>query len=227
MKILLLFFPFFLIFNQRIFVRTIEGASKISEPHLQEFFVDSTTIARKKLHKIELSLYNENDSNYVVIKFYSKSNSAAWKLRQTFSFPRSVTIPLETQISDFNNDGFNDMTYISDAAGRGANEVRRLFIYDKKNDRLTLIQNSESYPNMQYNRELNCIDAFLVYGGCSTVFLHIVGDQLKEFASVDVDRDDGLTVYTIDNHGKRKIIHRDKNKPVEFIRYRNFKPLKE
>jgi len=30
--------------------------------------------------------------------------------------------------------------------------------------------NAEEYPNMLYNKELDCIDAFLIHGGTSTVF---------------------------------------------------------
>ncbi len=52
-----------------------------------------------------------------------------------------------SQLEDFNNDGIKDMTYVSAVAARGANEVRRLFIYDKKRDELVYIKNSEDYPN--------------------------------------------------------------------------------
>ena len=67
----------------------------------------------------------------------------------------------EPNISDFNNDNFKDITFISGSAARGANEVRRLFIYDNQNRELISIVNSQNYPNMQYNKELNCIDAFI------------------------------------------------------------------
>ena len=119
----------------------------------------------------------------------------------------------------------HDITFISGTAARGANEVRRLFIYDDQNKELISIVNSEDYPNMLYNKELDCIDAFLVYGGCSTVFLNIEGDSLKQFASVELN--DGLTVSTYDQNGKQKIIKRDKTNKAGFVRYKNFRPLKE
>jgi hypothetical protein len=78
---------------------------------------------------------------------------------------------------------------------------------------------------MRYNRELNCVDAFLVYGGSSTVFLNIKDDSLKEFASVRLL--DGLTVTTYDEQGKEKIILKDLTKKGGYIRYKNFSPLKE
>ena len=131
----------------------------------------------------------------------------------------------EPNISDFNNDNFNDITIISGTAARGANEIRRLFIYDNQKQELISIVNSPDYPNMLYNKELDCIDAFLVYGGCSTVFLNIDGDSLKRFASVELF--DGLTVSTYDRKGKEKIIMTDKTNKAGYIRYKNFRPLKE
>jgi hypothetical protein len=191
---------------------------------LEEFFVDSLNIGRKQLNKIEISKYRAVDSNYVVTKFYSKQKNK-WVLKSEFQFWKDGIIGLDTKLSDFNNDGFKDLTYISAVAARGANEVRRLFIYDKHRDQLICMKNSESYPNMIYNRELNCIDAFLVYGGCSTVFLNISGDSLKEFASVELY--EGLTVRVYDNKGKEKIIYRDTTNKAGYIRYKNFRPLKE
>jgi hypothetical protein len=198
---------------------------QVDNPKLKEHFVDSSNIGRKKLNKIELSLYSNEDTTYVIIKFYSKTSGKSWKLKQTLSFEKDAVTSLDTKLSDFNNDGLKDMTYISTVAARGANEVRRLFIYDKSKDKIILMKNSEDYPNMLYNKELNCIDAFLVYGGCSTVFLNIRGDSLKQFASVELF--DGLTVSTYDKSGKEKIILQDATNKAGYIRYKNFRPLKE
>lgn len=192
-------------------------------PELKQYFVDSTNIGRKKSNKIELLFYNIDDSNYVIIKFYSKTSDKFWKLKQTFSFEKDGVMGLDTKVSDFNNDGFKDMTYISAVAARGTNEVRRLFIYDKNKDKIILMKNSEDYPNMLYNKQLNCIDAFLIYGGSSTIFLKIKGDSLREFAGVDLDN--SLTVYTIDQNGKQKIIRKDKTTKWNYVRFKNYKPL--
>jgi hypothetical protein len=190
----------------------------------EEFFVDSLHIGRKSLNKIEVKRFISNDSIFVLIKFYSKQKGL-WKLRNKFQFEKDALTGCDTKLSDFNNDGLNDMTYISAVAARGANEVRRLFIYDKNTDKLIYMKNSEDYPNMHYNKGLKCIDAFLVYGGCSTVFLRINGDNLTEFASVELA--DGLTVTTYDKNGKEKIILRDTANKQFFIRYKNFNPLVE
>ena len=116
------------------------------------------------------------------------------------------------------------MTYISNIAARGANQVRRLFIYDNILDKLIYMKNSEDYPNMLYNKKLNCIDAFLVYGGSSTIFLNIKGDSLVEFEGVDLD--DHITVYEINKSGKRIIIKKQKNKDEwYYVRFKSYKPL--
>ena len=144
-------------------------------------------------------------------------------VQNNYSYETTI-MGFEPNISDFTNDGFNDITFISGTAARGANEIRRLFVYDGQKKELIPIINSEDYPNMLYNKELDCIDAFLVYGGCSTVFLNISGDRLKEFARVDLS--DGLTVTVIDKKGKEKIILKDKTNEAGYIRYKRFKPLK-
>lgn len=198
--------------------------NNLTTKQLDEYFADSLNIGRKSNNKIELSLLRTDDSVFVVINFYSKQ-SEKWVLKNHYKFEKDGITGLDTKLSDFNNDGLNDITYISAVAARGANEVRRLFIYDKDNDQLTLMKNSEDYPNMRYNKELNCIDAFLVYGGCTTAFLKISGDSLKQFASVELF--DGLYVRTYDELGKEKIIFEDTTHKGEYERYKNYNPLKE
>jgi len=217
-----LFLLFLISCQGRQETKAIADNSKFKQ--LDEYFADSLNIGRKSNNKIDLSLFRTDDSIFVVINFYSKQNEK-WVLKNHYEFEKDGITGLDTKLSDFNNDGLNDMTYISAVAARGANEVRRLFIYDKDNDQLTLMKNSEDYPNMLYNKELDCIDAFLVYGGCSTVFLKISGDSLKEFASVELF--DGLYVRTYDELGKEKIILEDTAHKGEYERYKNYNPLKE
>lgn len=191
---------------------------------LEELFIDSLTIGRKKFNKVEVYKYRTDDSCYVDIKFYAKQ-ADSWQLKQTIQFSKDDITSCDTKVSDFNNDKLNDMTIVSALAGRGANEVRRLFIYDKSTDKLIEMKNSEDYPNMLYNKDLNCIDAFLVYGGSSTVFLRIKGDSLKEFAKVQAF--DGVTVIEIDKKGKEKIIFQDTADKASYIRFKTYKPLRE
>lgn len=201
-----------------------------SKTEVLEIFVDSLNIGEKGKCKIELIKHRVYNDNYVIIKFYIKGRHTTkdpetWIVQNNYSYETDARMGLAPDISDFNNDNFNDITFISGTAARGANEIRRLFIYDDQKRELISIVNSEEYPNMLYNEELDCIDAFLLYGGCSTVFLNITGDSLNDFARVELDN--GLTVSTIDINGNEKIIKSDENYEADYIRFKNFKPLKE
>lgn len=189
---------------------------------LEEYFSDSLHIGRKGHNKIEMSLLRTKDRSFVIINFFTRQNGC-WVVANHYELDKDDVLGMDPELSDFNNDGLNDMTYVSAVAARGANEVRRLFIYNKSNDRLMMIENSDDYPNLRYNKRLHCLDAFLVYGGCSTVFLRIEGDSLKEFACVELAN--GLSVTTYDRHGKEKIIYTDTTNKAEYVRYINFQPL--
>lgn len=192
-----------------------------------ETFADSLNIGEKGKNKIELIKHRVFDNNYVIVKFYTKAPEPnRWYIQNTYIYECNAIMDLQPNIADFNNDNFNDITFISTQAARMSNEVRRLFVYDDYKRELTSIVNSEDYPNMLYNKELNCIDAFLIHGGSSTVFARIKGDSLKEFASVH--NDSHRTVYEIDKFGKEKLLRKDKINPEDvYIRYINYKPLKE
>ncbi|MGZ3867443.1 MAG: XAC2610-related protein [Bacteroidia bacterium] len=202
----------------------VKNSEHSIEPALTEFFADSSAIGRKSFNKIEVAKYSIADRDYVIIKFYTKQNKT-WDLRNEFHFAKDGVTACDPQISDFNRDGFNDMTYVSAVAASGANEVRRLFMYDKKNDKLVYLKNSEDYPNMLYNEELNCVDAFLISGCNTTVFLKIEKDSLREFASVD--QCDSLTVSTYDRIGNEKVILKKKTNKGDFTRFKNYRPLEE
>jgi hypothetical protein len=212
--------------NKHISNDTLQSVLK-DTPQLKDYFADSLHIGKKGYNKIQIAQYNKGDSIFVTISFFSKLQDE-WQLKNEYQFEKNSEIGCQTQISDFNNDGFNDITYISNAAARGANEVRRLLIYDKKNDQLIALKNGEQ-PNMEYNKKLKCIDAFAVHGGCSTIFFKISGDSLVEFASVDLSPE-GLTITEYDKNGKGKVIRNDTTITLiteGFMRYSNYKPLQE
>ncbi len=217
--------------NSDIKISSTENLNSVSSnTEIIETIVDSLNVGEKGRCKIELIKHRVYDDYFIIVKFFIKirrtiKDPETWMRTNTYCYETNAYGLLEPNISDFNNDHFNDITIISGEAARGANEIRRLFIYDNQNNELISIVNSEDYPNMLYNKELDCIDAFLVYGGCSTVFLHIEGDSLKEFASVELQ--DGLRVTTYDKKGKEKIIKEDKSNKSFLIRYKNFNPLKE
>jgi hypothetical protein len=75
-----------------------------------------------------------------------------------------------------------------------------------------------------YNKKLNCIDAFLVHGGSTTVFLKIEKDSLREFASVNLD--DKINIQLIDKNGNRRYLIKNKKNTFDlYTRFKNFSPL--
>jgi hypothetical protein len=203
-----------------------------SKTEILETFVDSINIGEKGKCKIELIKHRVYADYFVILKFYVKGryttkDPETWMKTNTYCYETNTMLGFEPNISDFNNDNLNDITFISGSAVRGANEIRRLLVYDNKNEELISIVNSQSFPNMQYNKELNCIDAFIITGGTSTHFVRIKNDSLIEFASVH--NDNNRTIYEIDKFGREKLLRKDTiigNENI-YVRYRNYKPLKE
>ena len=191
------------------------SGEKENVDELVESFSDDTKIGVSGKNKIEIFNFKKAEGNVVQIKFYSLAENNEWKLKQNFEYEKDELTGCDPKISDFNNDGFKDVTYVSDVAARGANELRRLFIYDEKKDELIPIKNSEDYPSMLYNKKLNCVDAFLIHGTSTTVFLKIEGDMLKEFASVGNDGS-VRTIYSIGKDGKKKFYEKTKSPKTTF-----------
>jgi hypothetical protein len=211
-------------------IALVQQNESVAPTEILETYVDSINIGKKGKCKVELIKHRVYDDIYVIIKFFIKGRNTTkdpetWMNQNNYCYETTPIMGLEPNLSDFNNDNFNDITIISGIAARGANEVRRLFIYDDKKQELISMVNSQDYPNMLYNKELQCIDAFLVYGGSSTVYLRVKGDSLKEFASVEAF--EGLTVREYDKNGKEKIIYQDTSNKAAYIRFKTYKPLKE
>lgn len=192
---------------------------------LEEEYTDSTTIGVKGRNKLELKKFRNADSVYVDICFFEKRKNQ-WKPVQRLHFLKDGITGCDVAFSDFNNDGYNDFTFKSSVAARGANEIRKLLIFDKNSGKLVFLKNSEQFPNIRYNKVLDCIDGFRVYGGSQTAFAKIEGDSLREFANVEV-YEDRIIVNTIDKNGKEKNIKNETYEKGSYIRFENFAPLRE
>lgn len=203
----------------------------------EERFVDSLQVGEKGRTKVEFEKFrhNRNGDVFVAIDFYKRgkvwskikvADVDTWFLTNNFKFDKDGATGLDVNIKDFNNDGFNDVTYQSGMAGRGGNIVMTLFMYDPKNKGFIHIKNSERYPNLSFNAKLNCINSMILTGSTTTVFLKIKKDSLIEFARVDVS--DSILVQEKDSTGKFKVIER---KPYEgsdediYKPFRNYRPL--
>lgn len=191
-----------------------------------EIFTDSTKIAEKGKYKIEITQTTIDTSTTVSFKLFLKQNSK-WKNIQNYSLRKESDVPLITEIEDFNNDGFNDFTIHYSTAARGANDIRKLFIFSNKEHKFIEIKNSDLYPNLQYNKKLNCIDALSVYAGSSTTFLKLKKDHLIEFARVDI-MDGKIEIYLIDKNKETKLRSETySGSNDEMIRFVNYNPLEE
>lgn len=193
---------------------------------LEEAFTDSTQVGTKGKFKLTVNQFRTDDSTYVEINLFEKRNNK-WITQQNLEYLKDGVTNCEPELKDFNNDGFNDLTFKSSVAARGANEIRKLLIFNPSKKEFVLMKNSDHYPNLQYNELLNCVDAWLVYGGSSTVFLKIEKDSLREFAGVSLDNDN-REIYIIDKKGKRKTVKKEIVKDLEvYTRYKNYNPLTE
>jgi len=201
--------------------------SELEETRI-EYFSDDRRIGRRGKDRIELRCFNNSTGRFAELKFYTRSEYGSWFEVQSFKFEKDGVTDCDPIIEDFNNDGLKDFTYQSMVAARGSNEVRKLFIFDKEQDALVYIKDSENYPNLSYNKKLNCVDSFIVTGSTETVFLRIEGDTLKEFASVSTGSERVVTVTRKD--GTRVILRREEMDPDNFDevyrRFSSYNPLR-
>jgi len=199
-----------------------EGDSHSEETRI-ESFSDDRQIGRSGKNKIEIRCFSRGSERLAELKFYSRSEYGSWFEVQSFKFEKDGVTDCNPTVEDFNNDGLKDLTYESQVAARGANEVRKLFIYDKDEDELVYIKNSENYPNLAYNKKLNCVDAWAFHGSTTTIFLRIERDMLKKFASVHTGLERMVTVTRKD--GTEVIIRREPmNEEDIYTRYSTFNP---
>lgn len=185
-------------------------------------FVDSTQIGAKGMHKIDIQQFQEDSYAYIQIRFYQKRNKD-WVETQNNRF--HCLYFFDPQILDYNNDGFNDISWISEIAMRGANELRTLCIYDKEKEQMVYIRNSQDYPNISYNTELDCLDSHAFYGGSTTYFLRLQGDSLFRFAEVSLfDKEREVNIY--DDAGiQTNLLHDTLGDPEEvYTRFLHFDP---
>lgn len=192
---------------------------------IEDSFVDSTNIASNGLYKIDVKQVRDDSIGVFVFFDLFKKDHIKWALKQSYKMLKDDMTRLNIDISDFNNDGCNDLTIQTEMAARGSNEIKTLFIFDKLKEELVLIKNSSEYPNLKYNKRLDCIDAWLIYGGSSTIFLKLEADSLREFAGVSLLHG-VVTIYEIDSIGNRNVLEERREERLdEYTRFMSYKPL--
>ncbi|MBK7413500.1 MAG: hypothetical protein IPI29_13185 [Ignavibacteria bacterium] len=169
-------------------------------------FLDSTSFGRKGQCKIEVVRACMEYRSITRVRLYVK-DGARWQQRDSCSFESDDCPSLAASITDFNGDKLNDLVFQSRLAGRGANELQQLVVYNDTAQRLTVIVNSDEYPNLRYFSELDYLEAYRFYSGYSTEYLRVDADSLKLYARMETD--DGVeTVSTFDKQGRWKVIRK-------------------
>lgn len=198
---------------------------------LEETFADSLNIGDKGKNKVVIQKFGNDydDDDFVLIKFFNLNNDFTynknkWNFTNKFIFEKDNITGLDILIRDFNNDGFKDFTYLSENSGRGGNEIRNLFVYNPKYKDFTYIKNSENYPNLEYNKDLDCINSTVLTGSTSTYFLKIKKDTLYDFAKINVY--DSIIVKERDKKGKYRILLKRKLKKDDSASYSSYKDVR-
>jgi hypothetical protein len=219
-------FVFQIIVNENnVFAQANPKTAKKELGDNNETFSDKSRIGRRGLNRVEIKTFEKSDKSFVKIRFYAKSKSR-WVLKSESEIEKFGGLPIEPKIKDYDGDGFEDVTFISDSPARGANEVRALFIYKPKKNDLVYIKNSRDYPNLEHNPLLKGLTSWRFTGSTTTEFLTIKGNKLVEFASVE-DRGTERTIIIFDKTGKEKLLRREKRKDDGFDRYINFNPVQK
>jgi|GEM_PF-3022693 len=91
------------------------------DSEILETFVDSLNIGVKGKCKIELIRHRIYNDMFVIVKFYTKGripakDSDVWMNTNLYVYQINTFGELFPSISDFNNDNFNDITFISGEA---------------------------------------------------------------------------------------------------------------
>ncbi|HLO73402.1 MAG TPA: hypothetical protein VK164_05650 [Flavobacterium sp.] len=190
-----------------------------------EVFSDSISFGQIHNNKVEVYKIGDQENTFAKVYLYEKKQ-LHWKLKDSLIIEAERINDLDTEIKDFNNDGFKDIIFTTGMAARGGNVIQTLILYSPKNKSLNWIKNSEHFPNLMYNEKLNCIDAFVLTGGQTTNFLKIKNDSLIEFAIVE-QREGKIIAEVLDVNGKWKEIENIKDSPDAFDRFINFKPIEK
>ena len=204
----------------------IKKKGLITSIDTSETFTDSSHIGLKEQTMIKLLRVNYSDSSKIYLKFFRK-NHEKWNLSDEKSVITTSIMKMNPIFKDFNNDGFNDIIIETATSGRGGNEIQTLYLFQPKTFQLKWIKNSEDFPNLEYNSELNCVNSWVLTGGVTTFFLKIKKDSLIEFAEVD-QRDGRIIVSSINKNGQKKEIQNIEDKGFsDFAKFRNYIPLLE
>lgn len=162
-------------------------------------FVDSTNVGQKGKYKITVEGLIDGAKMDLKMNL-SEKTPTGWKTVQEITETVLDLSDPDIELADINNDGFMDLRFKNMLAGNGYNELRKHYVFDKSNMQLKPITNSDNYPNLYYDPDLDCVVSYAVSGGYSSTFLVLEADSLREFASI-VLSDNQRTVSTRNKQG--------------------------
>ena len=181
------------------------GKVKQEEP-FELVFMDSTTIDKKGNFKLEIAEYADSLNEIVNISLFEKQQGNWVSIQQiNDTLDEEMHGRLDPDLIDINGQGWIDLNFKYLLPFRGANEVRKHYLFDRHAKQFTPIINSIDYSNLSYNEELDCFQSCAVFGGFATIFFQLDSDSLREFASIVMS--DGQRVVTVtDKEGYQSII---------------------
>jgi hypothetical protein len=116
----------------------ISAQNTVASTEIIEIFIDSLHIGEVGKTKVEIIIHRIFDNVYVARKFYTKGPDY-WYHQNTYMYECTPLVGLDVTMSDFTNDKYNDLTFVSAIGARGANEIRRLFLYDHQEKKLVSV----------------------------------------------------------------------------------------
>lgn len=193
---------------------------------ITETFQDSLTTKDGDLFLINITRkeFTNQDFDIATVQFHHQTADQR-VTTQTFEIEKDKVFGMDPISKDYNNDGYTDLSIISNFAARGSNSIRTLFLFNPEKKKFIHIKNSESYPNLQYNKGAKCINSYAFHGGTTQFFLQVKSDSLVATYSIDIHGFERvLRKY---ENGESTTIKRDSIKEIGFPYYKSFDPYIE
>lgn len=150
-------------------------------------FQDSLHIGECGKYKVQIKQeYLDDSESLLSINLYEK-NIESWMLIQSLIDTTYDVQNIDVMLNSLNANVWNDLSFQCALAGRGANEIRKYYLFDKENNEFVSIKNSPDYPNISYDADSNCFMSVGYSGTIMIEFLHLEEDSLVSFGSSELD----------------------------------------
>jgi hypothetical protein len=184
---------------------------------------DSLHFGKQGKYFVEALKQTDNENSTIQIYFENKVGDS-WNLIDSYS--REITEVLEPNVtfSDYNFDGYNDISYISDLGMNGSNEIRTVILFKPTENRIKVLDNSIEYPNLRINQKKHLLVSTIFSGSTQNVFCRINADSLQRIAMLEFDTNLNFTEY-----GNGKVTAKKKVSELHcdrFTRFIDYNPIR-